>query len=50
MEDDFFNVEKYPKITLLKNITKEENQYIANGIIEIIRVKNELSSTLSTRE
>ena len=44
MEDDFFNVEKYPKITFFsKNITKEENQYIANGIIEMMGVKNELS-------
>jgi len=44
MEDDFFNTGKYPTITFFsKNITKEENQYIANGIVEMMGVKNELS-------
>lgn len=44
MENDFFNIEKYPSIIFYsKNIRRIENDYLANGILEMMGKKSELS-------
>jgi polyisoprenoid-binding protein YceI len=44
MEDDFFNAEKYPSISYYsKNIKRMDNDYVANGILEMMGKKSELS-------
>ena len=44
MEEDFFNYQKHPNISYFsKNIERTENDYISNGMIEMMGEKHELS-------